>query len=128
MDRERLARDQPRSKLRQLPLSLIFEMPIELLGYHQLENGIAQEFQTLVIEMMLLGLVSQAWMGERFREQERIAELVSNAVFQRIHDEQRLRDCPGFSKERRSPVRRPQKDGWESAHPWLSRAIAFEKL
>ena len=60
-------------------------MPKEMLGDHQLENGIAQEFQTLVIEMMPLSLVPQAWMRERLRQQERIAELVSNAVFQRIH-------------------------------------------
>src|SRR5881398_562247 len=35
--------------------------------------------------MMVLGLMSHARMREGFREQERIAELVTDAVFERIH-------------------------------------------
>jgi hypothetical protein len=39
----------------------------------------------LIIEMMPLRLMSHAGMGERFRQQERVAELVINAVFERVH-------------------------------------------
>src|SRR5450631_1341312 len=85
MNGERLPRNQPRPKLRQLSFSLILKMSKEMLRYHELQNRIAQKLQTLIIEMMLLHLMSHTRMRERFREQERVAELVTNAVFERVH-------------------------------------------
>ena len=120
MDCERLPRNQPRSKLRQLSFSLVLEMSKEMLRHHELQNRIAQKLEALIIEMMLLCLMSHAWMSERFRQQERVAELVTNAVFERVHlGRKSLRDGPDFSKERRSPARRLRRGGLESAPPWL---------
>lgn len=36
----------------------------------QLQNGVAEKFQALIIEMMALGFVPQARVGQRFREQK----------------------------------------------------------
>jgi hypothetical protein len=67
-------------------------MSKEMFGHHELQNRIAQKLQTLIIEMMLLSLMSHAWMRERFRQQERVAELVTNAVFERVHLEGKAYD------------------------------------
>ena len=73
-------------------------MPKEMLRHDELQNRVAQKLQPLVIEMMLLRFVSQARMRERFRQQERIAELVTDAVFERIHVEGKATRRLGFSK------------------------------
>ena len=67
-------------------------MSKEMLRYHELQNRIAQKLQTLIVEMVALRLMSHARMRERFRQQERVAELVTNAVFERIHLEVRAYD------------------------------------
>src|SRR5205085_8961450 len=82
---ERLPRNQARPKLRQLSFSLILKMSKKMLRYDKLQNRIAKKFQTLIVEMIPLCLMSQARMRERLRQQERIAELVTDAVFERIH-------------------------------------------
>ena len=92
MDCERLPRNQPRPKLRQFSFSLVLEMSKEMLRHHELQNRIAQKLEALIIEMMLLCLMSHARMRERFRQQEWVAELVTNAVFERIHLEGRAYD------------------------------------
>lgn len=85
MDCERLPRNQPRPKLCQLSFRFVFEMSKEMLRHYELQDRIAEKLQTLIIEMMLLGLMSDAGMRKCFRQQERIAELVTNAVFERVH-------------------------------------------
>ena len=52
----------------------------------ELQHGVAEKFQALIIEMMPLGFVAQAGMGQRFRQQKRIAKLVADAFLERIHE------------------------------------------
>lgn len=63
-----------------------------MLRYHELQDRIAEKFQTLIVEMMPLCLMPHARMRKRFRQQERVAELVTNAVFERIHLERKAYD------------------------------------
>ena len=50
----------------------------------KLQDGIAQEFQPLIIKIAPLCLVAQARMRQRFCEQERIAKFVIDAFLERI--------------------------------------------
>ena len=101
-------------------------MSKKMLRHYELQDRIAEKLQALIIEMMLLGLMSDARMRERFRQQERIAELVTNAVFERVHLERKsLSEGLDFSKERRSPVRRLHRAVWKA--PLLGFALSFLK-
>ena len=57
----------------------------KILGEDELEDGVAEEFEPLIVEMMALGFVAEARMRQRLRKEERIAELVFDALFERIH-------------------------------------------
>ena len=59
-------------------------MPEKMFRHHELQDRIAQELQTLIIEVMLPRLVSHTGMRERFLQQQRVAELVTDAVFERM--------------------------------------------
>ena len=85
MNRQRFARNQARPELRQLPFRFRGEIAVEMFRDDKLENSVAQKFQPLIIEMGPMGLVSEARMSERFREQERVPEFVADAFFERIH-------------------------------------------
>ena len=54
-----------------------------MLGHDKLQNRIAQKLQPLIIEMIAVRLVPQARVGERLRQEQRIAELVADAFFER---------------------------------------------
>ena len=56
-----------------------------MFGDHELQYGVTQKLQTLIVEIMELCLVSDAGMGQCFREEERVSEFITNAVFERIH-------------------------------------------
>src|ERR1700752_904078 len=86
MHGERFPGNEPGAKLCQLPFGFILEMSEQMFRHYELEDRVAQKFQALIIKMMLPGLVSHAWMRERFRQQERVSELIANAVFERIHE------------------------------------------
>ena len=51
-----------------------------MFGKDQLKDSVSKEFQALIVEMMPLGLVPQARMGQGFRQQERISKLVADAL------------------------------------------------
>jgi hypothetical protein len=85
MNGERFPRNEPGAELRQFSFRLVLKISKEMLRYHELQDRIAQKFEALIIEMMLLGLMSHAGMRECFRQQERIAKLVTDAVFERVH-------------------------------------------
>jgi hypothetical protein len=61
------------------------EIAKQILGNNKLENGVAQEFQTLVIKMVTLRFVTQAGVRERFGQQKRVAELIADTFFERRH-------------------------------------------
>ena len=78
------ARNEARAQLRQATFCFAREQMIEMLCHHQLKHGIAEKLETLIIEMMPLRFVPEARVRERFREQERIAEFVADALLERV--------------------------------------------
>ena len=82
---EAVARNELGTHLGELALAEFWKMIEEPLGENELEDGIAEEFQTLIIEVMALGFVAERRMSKRFREEERIAKLVFQPLFERIH-------------------------------------------
>jgi hypothetical protein len=62
-----------------LPFRLIAEMSKKIFGDDKLKNCVAQKFQALIIEMALLGLVTETRMGQRFSKQKRIAKFVTDS-------------------------------------------------
>ena len=62
-----VAGNQARPQLRQLSFRLGAKFAIEMFGDDELKNGVAQKFQALIIKMMLLRLVTETGMSERFR-------------------------------------------------------------
>ena len=57
----------------------------QVLGDDELEDRVAQEFQTLIVEMTLLRFVTETWVRQRFGEQKRIAKLVVDSFLERMH-------------------------------------------
>ena len=80
-----VARDEAGAHLGELPLAEFRKMIEQPLGEDELEHRIAEKFETLVVEVMPLRLVPDGRMRERLRKQERIAELVFQSHFERIH-------------------------------------------
>jgi hypothetical protein len=74
-----ISRDQSRAQFRELPLRLVAEMSKKIFGDDKLQDRVAQEFQALIIEMSLLGLMAEARMGQRFGQQKRIAKFVTGS-------------------------------------------------
>ncbi len=54
---------------------------------YELQNGVAQKFESLIIEMAPLRFVAEARMRQRLRQQERIAKLVADTLLERVHFE-----------------------------------------
>ena len=57
----------------------------EPLGKDELQNGVAEKLKALIIKVMALSLVPERWVGQRLRQQERIAKLIFQALFEWIH-------------------------------------------
>ncbi len=85
MATQSLARNQARAQFRQLPFRLTRKQTVKVLRNNELEDGITEELQPLIIEMMPLRFVAEAGMRERFRKEERIPKFVADAFFQRVH-------------------------------------------
>lgn len=64
-------------------------MPEEMFGNDELQNRVAQKLQPLIIKVRAVRLVAQTRMGERFGEEKRVPEFVTDAIFERIH----LNEC-----------------------------------
>src|SRR5438552_2263181 len=79
------ARNQSRTQFGQLSFGFASKITEQILGNNELENGVAEKLQALIIKMIPLRLMAQAGVRERFRQQKRIAELVANAFFERCH-------------------------------------------
>ena len=63
------ARHQPRTQFGQLSFGFDSKMPKQIFGNNELENGISQKFQALIIKMITLRLVTEAGVRKRFRQQ-----------------------------------------------------------
>jgi len=85
-DAQPFAGDDAGADLGELAFAEALVLVEEVLGEDELENGVAEKLQALIIEMVALGFVAEAGMGERFRQEERIAEFVFDALFERIHE------------------------------------------
>src|SRR4051812_35680038 len=83
--RERFTGNQTRPELRQLAFRFRREIPVEMFGYDELQYGAPENLHPLIIEMAPMRLVPQTWMSERFCEKQRIAKLVTDPFFQRVH-------------------------------------------
>jgi len=57
----------------------------EMLGHDELQDGVAEKFEALVIEMFFLSFGRNARMSQRLDEQTDITELITDALFQRMH-------------------------------------------
>jgi len=53
--------------------------------HDELEDGVTQELEPLIVEVMSLRLVAETRMRQRFREEERIAKLVTDSFLEWIH-------------------------------------------
>ena len=69
-------------------------MTVKMFGHNQLKNGVSQELEALIVEVILLGLVPETRVGQRFCEQKRISKFVAYALFQGFHDEGILPGIP----------------------------------
>ncbi len=102
---EAVARDDAGADLGQVAFGKAGELIEEVLGEDELEDGVAEEFEPLVIEMVALGLVAKAGVGERFREEEGVAEFVFETLFERVH----AGPCGGLCM---------RGVGWQLGSPW----------
>ena len=89
MHAQPLAGDQPGTHLGEVALGKRREPRKKMFGKDQLQDGVAQEFEPLIVKMMPLRLVAQARVGQSFRKQKGIAEFILNPLFQRIHKARR---------------------------------------
>ena len=80
-----VARDQARTEFGQLSFGFCMKMPEEMFGNDELKNGVAEKFQALIIEPLVLRFVAQAGMSQRFGQKERIAKFVIDAFLERVH-------------------------------------------
>ena len=83
---ERVARNQTRTKFREMTFGVVGKLRKKTFRDDKLKNGIAQELQALIIKMTPLRFVSEAGVREGLRQQERITKFVSDALLERIHE------------------------------------------
>ncbi len=57
--------------------------------YDQLEDGVAEKLEALIIHLRTLPLVPHTRMGERLPEQFGITKLMGDALFQWMHNRRR---------------------------------------
>jgi hypothetical protein len=57
----------------------------QMFGDDKLQNGVTEEFQTLIIKMVPLCFVPETGMSERLGQQKRIAELITDAFLEWTH-------------------------------------------
>jgi hypothetical protein len=80
-----IARDQPGTHFCKLAFAEIWKMVEEPLGKNELQNRVAQKLKPLVVEMMPLRLMPQRRVRQSFRQQERVAEFILQALFKWVH-------------------------------------------
>jgi hypothetical protein len=85
VDFESLPRNQARPMTRQAAFARFTVTREKMLRHDQLEDGVAQEFEALIIEMLLLFFVSNARMGQGLSQELGIPKLITDALFERMH-------------------------------------------
>ena len=79
-----LAGNNARAQFGQLALAERGKKPVEVMGYDQLKNRVTEKLQPLVVEMEGLPLEGKTRVGQGLGQQEGIAELVADALLERI--------------------------------------------
>ena len=82
---ERFPRNQAGTSRGQAPFAGLMVARKQMFGDDQLQDRITEEFETLIVEMPLLFFMRDTGMRERFRQQLRVAKLITDAFFQRMH-------------------------------------------
>src|SRR5437868_1546131 len=82
---ERIARDQASPQFSESPLALARKMGIEILGNDKLEHSITQKLEPLIVLMMTLFFVADAWVCQRFLQEGGLAKGVAKALLERVH-------------------------------------------
>lgn len=98
---ERPAGDEPGAELGEVSLVHIREAPEEMLAGDKLQHRVAEVFEPLVVEVNLLRLMTQAGVGERFGQQQRVAEFVADLLLKRVHPGAKLMAGEGRFKRSR---------------------------
>jgi hypothetical protein len=83
---EGFARDEARPAGRQTTFPSFAVTREQVLGDDELQDSVAQEFETLVVELRPLLFMHDARMSERLGEELRILKLITNAFFERVHE------------------------------------------
>ena len=84
-DVEAVAGDDAGADFGEVAFAEIGKLVEKILGEDELKDGVAEEFEALIIEMMALRFVPEAGVGERLREEQGVAEFVFEALFERVH-------------------------------------------
>ncbi len=84
-DAESVAGDDAGADFREIAFGELGKLIEQMLGEDELQDGVAEEFEALIVEMMALGFVSETGVSQRFREQQGIAEFVFEALFEWVH-------------------------------------------
>ena len=58
--------------------------------HDELQDGVSQEFEALIVQMIALRLVTHAGMRQGFRQQKTVAKCVADSFFERGHFNQSL--------------------------------------
>jgi hypothetical protein len=82
---ERLAGDKSRAPSRESAFTGFTIAGEEIFRDHELENGIAQKFEALVVELHPSTFMRHARMSEGFCQESRILKSITNSFFQRVH-------------------------------------------
>ena len=82
---ERIAGDQAGPQFGESPLAFARKMGIEILGDDKLEYGITQKLEPLIILMMALFFMSDAWVCQRLLQEGGLAKRVAEALLERVH-------------------------------------------
>jgi hypothetical protein len=69
-----------------------------MLGDDQLQHGVAEELEALIIKVMPLGFVPEARMSERLGEQQRVAKFVADAFLELVQRRKRIAFAAIFQK------------------------------
>ena len=77
---QRVPVGQMRPGLRQLPFGGEWILLVNVIGQRELQHGIAEKLEPLIMHNAIVAFVSERRMGERFREQGRVLEGVVNRL------------------------------------------------
>jgi hypothetical protein len=89
MDLERFARDETGAPGREATFARFVETGEEMFRDDELQNRVAQEFEPLIVEVLSLFFMGHAGVGEGLGEKMRIAKLILNLFFERMHGRSR---------------------------------------